>query len=78
MNKHLVTFRLDASKKKELDALAAGMDRDRSFVINEAVETYLDMQRWQLEHIKEGVRQADAGSFVNEANVAASFKKWRR
>jgi hypothetical protein len=30
----------------------------------EAIDAYLDLQQWQLEHIKADVAQADAGEFV--------------
>jgi len=58
--------------------IAEGLDRDRSYVLNEAVESYLEVHRWQVEHIKEGLGQARAGEFVGDAAVAAAFSKWRR
>lgn len=73
-----VTFRLDEAKKKALDAIALGLDRDRSYILNEAVAAYLDVHQWQIEHIKEGLRQANAGHFASEAEVADAFAKWRK
>ena len=78
MHRQTVTFRLDAGKKKALDALAASLDRDRSYVLNEAISQYLDVHQWQIEHIKEGVRQAEAGEFAKDREVAAVFAKWRK
>ncbi len=78
MNKDTVTFRIDADKRKALDSLAASLDRDRSYILNEAISTYLDMHNWQIDHIKEGVRQADKGQFAKEKDVAALFAKWRK
>ena len=78
MRKNTITFRVDAKKKKTLDAIAAGMVRDRSYVINEAIDNYLDVYQWQTEHIKEGVRQAKAGKFATDAEVAAAFARWRK
>jgi predicted transcriptional regulator len=76
--KQAVTFRLEARKRKALDAIAAGLDRDRSHVLNDAVDLYLDVHRWQLAHIQEGLRQANAGDFAAEAEVASAFAKWRK
>ncbi len=45
------------------------MDRDRSYIIHEAVDAYLETQRWQIEHIKQGVKEADEGKFVNPAEM---------
>ena len=78
MPRESVTFRLDAKKRAELDAVAEALDRDRSYVLNEAVGAYLEVHRWQLAHIHEGVRQADAGEFASDDEVAAAFDRWNR
>jgi predicted transcriptional regulator len=78
MRRDAITFRLDADKKKALDAVAAGLDRDRSYVLNEAIRSYLEIYRWQVEHVKEGLRQADAGLFASDAEVSGVFAKLRK
>jgi RHH-type rel operon transcriptional repressor/antitoxin RelB len=70
-----VSFRLDAGKVAELDELGKAQARDRTFVLNEAVDAYLEVQRWQLAHIEEGIRQADSGMGKPHEEVVA---KWRR
>lgn len=77
MPRDSVTFRLDAAKRAELDAVAKAMDRDRSYVLSEAVDAYLDVHRWQVAHIHEGLRQADAGEFASDEEVAAAFDRWK-
>jgi RHH-type rel operon transcriptional repressor/antitoxin RelB len=78
LNRETISFRLETQKKQALDAVATVLDRDRSYVLNEAIDAYLDVQRWQIEHIKEGIRQADAGEFASEAEVKAAFARWRK
>lgn len=78
MTRESVTFRLDAEKRTELDAVAKALDRDRSYVLNQAVGAYLEAHRWQLDHIHEGIRQADAGEFASDEEVAAAFDRWSR
>jgi len=73
MAKENVTFRLDPEKRDALDAIAAGMDRDRSYVLNEAIDVYLEMQQWQLQEIQKGMAEADAGDFASEEEVMAVF-----
>lgn len=73
MRKNTITFRLAADEAKELDAVAASLDRDRSWVLTEAVRAYLELHRWQVRHIQEGIRQADAGIFATQAEVDAAF-----
>lgn len=77
MSRHILTLRLDAAKKKALDAIAAGIDRDRTYVLNQAVDAYLEAHQWQISHIKEGLRQAERKQFTSEAEVKRAFKKWR-
>lgn len=75
MSKENVTFRLDSEKRVSLDAIAAGMDRDRSYVLNEAIEIYLQMHQWQLEEIQKAVAEAEAGDFASDDEVQAVFEK---
>ncbi|MBZ5515115.1 MAG: CopG family transcriptional regulator [Acidobacteriia bacterium] len=78
MGKATITFRLDTDKREALDAIADVTDRDRSHVLNEAIDAYLDAHRWQIEHIKKGLRQAQAGRFASDKEVAGAFARWRR
>ena len=78
MDKHTVSFRLDADKVGALDSLAESLDRDRSYLLTEAVTAYLDVQQWHLDQIKTGIRQADAGRMIDHAQVKKALAKRRR
>jgi predicted transcriptional regulator len=77
MARDAITVRMDAGKRAALDALARATDRDRSYLINEAVDAYLAVHRWQIAHIEAGLRQAEAGEFATEKEVAAAYARWR-
>jgi len=77
MNKQTVSFRLESAKVAALDALAATMDRDRTYLLDEAVQAYLETQRWQLQEIEAGIAEADAGQVIDHARVKAMAAKWR-
>jgi RHH-type rel operon transcriptional repressor/antitoxin RelB len=77
MAKKPIPVRMDAEKVAALDALSTVTDRDRSWLINDAVDAYLAVHRWQIAHIEEGVRQADAGEFATDAEVSAAFARWQ-
>ncbi|MBI4218096.1 MAG: ribbon-helix-helix protein, CopG family, partial [Elusimicrobia bacterium] len=66
MNRETVTIRIEPKKKKALDTIAKEVDRDRSYVLNEAIDNYLEVHAWQIDHIQKGVRQADRGQFAKE------------
>ena len=73
MTMRTASFRLDQSKIARLDRLAAAMDRSRSWVINQAIEQYLDHEEWFAEAVEEGIAAVDRGDLVphEEAVTAA-------
>ncbi len=73
-----VSFRADAKKVQALDALASVQDRDRTYVINEALDNYLDLQRYHMRLIEEGIREADAGEVVDHSEVEKMVSKLLR
>jgi predicted transcriptional regulator len=64
-----ISFRTEESKCSELDKLAESMDRDRSWVINEAIDSYLELHRWQLERIEKGIAASKAGRTLSTEEV---------
>lgn len=78
MDKQTISFRLDAKKVDALDDLAQALDRDRSYLLNEAVTSYLDVQRWQMEQIKERMSQANPRKLVEHSKVKRLAARWRR
>ena len=77
MDKQTISFRLESDKVSALDALADSMDRDRSYLLSEAVAVFLQTQQWQLEQIEAGIAEADAGQVVDHRKVKAMAAKWR-
>jgi predicted transcriptional regulator len=71
-----ITARVDPETVAFLDELAATMDRDRSYLINEALEQYIAHRRWMVEEIKKAVAEADAGMFVGDEEMEAVLAKW--
>jgi predicted transcriptional regulator len=78
MEKQTVSFRLESDKVAALDALADSLDRDRTYLLSEAVQSYLDLQKWQLDEIRAGLADADAGRVVDHQKIKAIAAKWRR
>ena len=78
MSEETISVRIASDKKAALDAIAKESGRDLGVVIEEALAAYLDLRTWQVAHIKEGLRQADAGQFASEAEAVEAFARWRR
>ncbi len=75
MEKQTITFRSDRKKVKALDRLARSLDRDRSYLLNEAVEQYLAVHEYHVEQIEEGLEEARAGKLIDYERVKADWKK---
>lgn len=69
MSRETITFRTESDRRERLDKIAALMDRDRTYVLNEAIDAYLDLMDWQTAHIKEGLEDARAGRFASDEEV---------
>jgi predicted transcriptional regulator len=67
-----------AKSVKTLDALADTMDRDRTHLLNEAVERYLELNEYHIKLIEKGVRAADAGDFVPDGEMKKLVARMRR
>ena len=61
-----------------LDALAETMDRDRTYLLNEAVERYLELNEYHIKLIKKGLRAAERGDFVPDAEMKKLMARMRR
>jgi predicted transcriptional regulator len=77
MNKSVpVSVRLPPELNDDVTAIAAALDRSKSWVIEQAVKDYVALQAWQLAEIDEGIRDADAGRVVPHEKVVAWIKSW--
>lgn len=73
-----VTVRMPVKIQKKLDQIAAGVDRSRNWIINEAVEQYLEVYEWQEQRIRERLKKAEKGAkFFSKAEVASVVETFR-
>lgn len=73
-----ISFRMPAEKVETLDALAETMDRDRTYLLNEAVERYLELNEYHIKLIEKGLRAAEAGDFVPQPEMKRLIARMRR
>ncbi len=72
-----MTLRLEDDVKARLDKLADATQRSKSFLAAEAIREYVDNNEWQIREIKAALKEANAGDFASDAEVAALAKKWK-
>lgn len=71
-----VSIRLDVELNDRLAAVAAALDRPKSWVVEQAVEDFIAIQEWQLAAIEAGVQAADSGRVVMHEDVVAWVQSW--
>jgi len=72
-----MTIRLDEDVKARLDKLADSTHRSRSFLAAEAIQTFVEINEWQIGEIQTALDEADAGKFASDKEVTALAKKWK-
>jgi predicted transcriptional regulator len=75
MEKQTISFRADSKKVKALDRLARALDRDRTYLLNEAVEHYLSVQKYHVEEIEKGLEDVRAGKVLDYDEVKSGWMK---
>lgn len=79
MSKAAVNFRVrNQDALNALDRIGITLDRDRSYMLNEAMETYLELNNWQIEHINAGLKEAQQGQFVPQSEVDSLLGRKRK
>ena len=73
-----MTVRVETRTKKDLDGIAAALERDRSYVVNEALKAYIGVHQWHIDHIRQGLREANAGKFASQDEVKKAIGRLRR
>ena len=72
-----MTIRLDDDVKDRLDVLADATQRSKSFLAAEAIRAFVETSELQIGEIQAALKEADAGSFASDKDVAALAKKWK-
>ncbi len=70
-----ISFRIEVDTLEALDSLAASERRDRTFLLNQAVENYLDLQNYHDTLVREGLKAAKQGKFVSTAEMKERLTK---
>ena len=72
----IVSIRTTPEMLSQFSALAESTGRSRSFLINQAMKEFLEREEWQIKSIQQALKEADAGDFATEEEIAALDSKW--
>ena len=76
MSTGILSTRIDEKILKKLDKLSEATHRSKAFLASEAIKNYIKDQSWQIEAIKEGLKEADKGNFASDKEIKSFFSKW--
>ncbi len=71
-----ISFRIPAEKIDALERLARATDRPRSWHIEQALDSYLEMQTWQIAQIEKSITEMDAGLGVAHEEIKKELLGW--
>ena len=74
MTARTASIRVEDETLERLDRLARSIDRSRSWIVNRAIEQYLDYEVWFVAEVEKGVAAADAGELTPHAEVMAEAR----
>lgn len=72
----VLTFHVPEEIKAKLDKLAQATHRSKSFLAEEAIARYIDLEAWQIGEIEQAIQEADRGDFANPSDLADLLKKY--
>jgi len=70
------SFRTDISTLEALDQIARGMGRSRNWVLNKAIQDFIENQNRFRRQVEEGIMAADNGEFASDESVAEVFRRF--
>jgi len=73
-----ISFRIAPEKVAQLDQIAKAMDRDRSYLLNEAVQTYLSEQQRYIAMVEEGLEASRKGELIDDEEVGRLIESWNQ
>jgi len=72
----MTTVRMDDHLLNRVDGIAKSLSRPRSWVINQALERFVDYEEWFKLEVKEGLAEVEQGDVAHEEEVKNAFRKW--
>ncbi|KQQ57799.1 MULTISPECIES: CopG family ribbon-helix-helix protein [Pseudomonas] len=71
-----MSFPIPDDMAESLSRLARDTGHSESFLVLEAMREYLQRESWQIEEIKDSLRELEAGNTASAEEVNALWEKW--
>jgi predicted transcriptional regulator len=70
-----ISVRVNPEIEAQLAELAQATDRPKSWHLEQALKNYLEVQAWQIAHIKKAIQSADTGDLIPHEEVRRNIRK---
>ena len=67
--------RISEQLDRDLRTLAVATGRSKSWLVAEALKSYVETEREFIEAVEQGIRAADEGRLVDHEDVVAEFER---
>lgn len=71
-----LSLRISEKKAREIETLAKATDRSKSWLLEQALDAYLETQSWQVARIERGLAEIDRGEGRPHEEVAEWLSSW--
>ena len=69
------SIRIEHETLEKLDRLARSTGRPRSWIVNRAIEQYVDHEDWFVAEVGKGIAAADRGELIQHDRVVAEARR---
>jgi RHH-type rel operon transcriptional repressor/antitoxin RelB len=61
---------------ERLQRVAARAEKSDTDLAVDAITAFLDLEEWQTQEIAAALKEADAGDFLTDEELAAAYRRW--
>ena len=70
----VASVRMEEKKLERIDELAKATNRSRGWLINQAVDRYLEYEEWYLKAVEAGMEDIEAGRIISHENLKKDWE----
>ncbi len=71
----LLSIRTEEANVEILDQIAGTLDRNRNWVVNEAIRSYIEWHQWRREHLAQGRADTESGRLIGSDELLTRITK---
>ena len=61
---------------ERLQRVAARAEKSDTDLAVDAITAFLELEEWQTKEIEAALKEADAGDFLTDEELAAAYRRW--